>query len=520
MSDGQSTNHLDVGRRFGTNKEWGIRFNGVYRDGDTAIDYQQEQLGLATIALDYHGRIFRTALDIGYQDQRWDAPFLTMLYNGPAGEVPKAPKAGSNPFQPWSFNDAEDFFLTWNSELDLSKNVTVYAGVGYRDDFSVLLSPYQEIEDRAGNTTVYPYFEPYKSEVLSANAGLRTNFMTGWVGHELRFGVQTQLAENGWFDTYYTDFSSNIYDPVVGPRPNIGGLWERPPTASKYENSSIAVADTLSFLDKAIQVTVGVRGQNLKSDSYDVYTGAHVSAYDESAATPAVGVVVKPWKRLSVYGNYIEGLEPGPTAPSGTVNFGEIFPPSITTQYEVGTKLDLGTLGITLSAFQITKPSGFIDAATNRFVLAGEQRNRGIELNTFGKLTDRLRVLGGVAFIDAVLVETENPLDDGNIAPGVPETQVSFGPEWDVPGIKGLKLNGRIIYSSFQYVDAANTITIPDWTRFDLGASYDTIVFGKETVFRALVENVADDSYWSSAAEGALTLAKPRRFLASATAKF
>ena len=88
LSDGQSSNHLDVGRRYGPNKEWGIRFNGVYRDGDTAIDDQQERLGLAALALDYHGRVFRTALDVGYQDQRWDAPFLTMLYNGPAGEVP------------------------------------------------------------------------------------------------------------------------------------------------------------------------------------------------------------------------------------------------------------------------------------------------------------------------------------------------------------------------------------------------------------------------------------------------
>ena len=42
LSDGQSATHLDVGRRYGLNKEWGIRVNGVYRDGDTAFDNQQE----------------------------------------------------------------------------------------------------------------------------------------------------------------------------------------------------------------------------------------------------------------------------------------------------------------------------------------------------------------------------------------------------------------------------------------------------------------------------------------------
>ena len=43
---------------------------------------------------------------------------------------------------------------------------------------------------------------------------------------------------------------------------------------------------------------------------------------------------------------------------------------------------------------------------------------------------------------------------------------------------------------------ALNTITLPDWTRVDLGLRYATIVFGRDTIFRATVENVADNSYW------------------------
>ena len=37
--------------------------------------------------------------------------------------------------------------------------------------------------------------------------------------------------------------------------------------------------------------------------------------------------VTKPWKQLSLYGNYIEGLAEGPIAPDGTVNAGQVFPP-------------------------------------------------------------------------------------------------------------------------------------------------------------------------------------------------
>jgi iron complex outermembrane recepter protein len=520
LSDGQFSNHLDVGRRFGPNKEWGIRFNGVYRDGDTAIDHQEEELGLAALALDYNGRSFRTSLDIGYQEQEWTAPFLSMIYNGPPGEVPRAPSSGSNPFQPWSFNDADDFFVAWNAELDVTENVTVFAGVGYRDDLSILLSPYQEIEDKAGNTTVYPYYEPYSSENTAANAGIRANITTGIIKHELRFGGQTQYVETGYFDTFFASFASNIYDPVRGARPRIRGLSDSPPRNADYTLSSIAVADTLSVFDEAIQFTAGVRGQSIKVHRYDIFTGARLSTYDESAATPAFGLVVKPFNQVSVYANYIEALEEGPVAPSGTVNAGEIFPPSISEQYEVGTKFDFGTLGLTVAAFQITRPAGFIDAASNRFVLAGEQRNRGIEINTFGELTDDIRVLGGVAFIEGILTETENGVDDGNFAPGVPEVRVSLSGEWDVPGLNGVTLLGQVVYTSQQYLNTANNIRLPDWTRVDLGASYETIVFGRDTVFRAMVENVADNSYWESAAEGALTLSTPRRYLVSATAKF
>jgi hypothetical protein len=44
-------------------------------------------------------------------------------------------------------------------------------------------------------------------------------------------------------------------------------------------------------------------------------------------------------------------------------------------------------------------------------------------------------------------------------------------------------------------------------------------MFDRETIFRATVENVAEKSYWSSAA-GSTLLGAPRRFLLSGTAKF
>ena len=109
----------------------------------------------------------------------------------------------------------------------------------------------------------------------------------------------------------------------------------------------------MGFLDERLLLTAGVRRQSIESKSFNFRTGALRSQYDKSAITPAFGLLVKPWDFASLYGNYIEALEQGPTAPRGTVNEGEIFPPSVTNQIEVGVKLDLDGLGLTAGLFQI-----------------------------------------------------------------------------------------------------------------------------------------------------------------------
>jgi iron complex outermembrane receptor protein len=104
---------------------------------------------------------------------------------------------------------------------------------------------------------------------------------------------------------------------------------------------------------------------------------------------------------LSLYGNYIEGLSVGPTAPQTAANAFEVFPPIKSKQYEVDAKLDFGQFATTLAAFQITQPNSFTDPATNIFGVDGEQRNRGLEFNVFGEPQDGFRLLGGLAFTKA-----------------------------------------------------------------------------------------------------------------------
>ncbi|MGH2263388.1 TonB-dependent receptor domain-containing protein, partial [Klebsiella pneumoniae] len=177
----------------------------------------------------------------------------------------------------------------------------------------------------------------------------------------------------------------------------------------------------------------------------DAATGRTSSDYAKSAVTPAFALTVRPTQRLSLYGNYIEGLSQGGTAPEGAVNAGEMFPPEIAKQFEVGGKYDFGDFFTTLSAFQIEKPSSYLDPASRRYVSDGQQRNRGLEFLVQGDAARGVRLLGGVAYTDGRLTRTEGGINDGNVAPAVPRFQFNAAAEWDTPFLPGLTLTARML---------------------------------------------------------------------------
>ena len=197
-------------------------------------------------------------------------------------------------------------------------------------------------------------------------------------------------------------------------------------------------------------------------------------------------------------------------------NAGEVFAPYKAKQNEIGVKIDHGRLVTTLSAFQITKPSGQLSGTV--FGVNGEQRNRGLELSMFGEAAKGVRLTGGVTWLDAELTRTNSAATLGNTPVGVPSSQANLGAEWDTPGLPGVSLTGAVAYTGKQYVNQANTQSIPGWTKVDLGARYRTTVAGKVTVFRLSLQNAANRDYWSGVASyGAFVQAAPRTVLLSAT---
>jgi len=532
-SDGQVGGHLDLGQRFGEDNRFGARVNLMQREGDTAVDDEDRRSSLISLGLDYHGDRLRLSADLGYQKQVINQGRSVIYVDSALSKAPKVPHANASYAQSWSYSQLEDTFGMARAEYDLSDNWTAYVSGGAKHTRENGVYSSLTVTNLNGNAKGGMLYSPHDEDNKSLMAGLNGHFNTGPVSHQLNFGLAGIWGQQrSAFETIgaASRYDSNLYDVTDKPRPrptSFASDISDPRIVGKNTLRSAAVSDTLGLLDDRVLLTLGVRKQTMNVDGWNTASGARTSSYEESITTPVYGLVIKPWEHVSFYANRIEGLQQGPTSPStGVTNPNEVFAPNRSKQTEAGVKLDWNSFGATLGVYRIEMPNSSTSTVTgNRlptFSVDGEQVNKGVELNVFGEPLDGLRVLAGATWMDTEQKKTSNGLNDGNRAAGVPRFQYNLGADWDVPGLQGAALSGRMLRTGGEYVNAANSLSIPAWTRVDLGARYGFKADDKYITLRANVENVANKAYWSSAstANNYLTQGEPRTLKLSATVDF
>ncbi|ELD1799991.1 TonB-dependent receptor [Vibrio fluvialis] len=528
QSGGQAYGAMDVARRFGDNQENGVRVNVVARNGDDAVDDQETQLGVLSLGFDHQGENLRMSADLGYQDHHIDAPRPSVT---PGSAIPSLPSSEANYAQDWTYTDEKQLFGVVRGEYDFSSQTTGWIAGGMRrgKEHNLLANP---TADADGNLTAYLFENVREDTVMSGDTGVRHEFSTGSVGHTVVVSgsVYQSRSKNAYVMSSSTDVGSlydyDSLDQFAGLY--YGGSLSDPKETERVTYSSAALADTLSLFDDQVKVMLGARLQRVETKSFDYNSGDESSSYGSTALTPSVGVVYQPMLDVSLYANYSEALLPGEIAPStnngsDVANAGEVLKPNRSEQYEVGAKYDNGSYGAVVSLFQISKPSYMYDS-NNSYTDNGEQRNRGIELSAFGEPIESVKVLGGVTLIDAEIVKSATTASEGKQAIGVPKVQANVNIEWATPFVEGLTLEGRTLYTGSQYASADNSLELPSWTRFDLGARYGMKLGDNALTLRARVDNVTDKSYWASAGgypgSNYLVQGAPRTFVLSASYDF
>ena len=531
-SGGQTQVAADIARRFGPDGNTGIRVNAAARNGGTAVDHEDVQLGLLAVGLDWRSRDVRLSGDIGWQDHKLKNTRTNVTLGSAVTTVPSVPDNQTNFAQPWSYSNERDVFGTLRGEWDLSPSTTAWAAAGARrGEEANSLANLTVTNAASGAATTYRFDNTRKDSVNTGELGLRGKLQTGSVGHEW-VAVASHYdfeKKNAYAMDWRNTHATNLYNPIATNLPGFsantlfGGDLANPLRTGSTRLSSVALGDTMAFMDNRLLFTVGLRHQKMEIANYDYGTGLQTDRYDQSRTSPLLAAVYKVNKGLSVYANYVEGLSQGQTAPSTATNRGEMLAPYVSKQKEVGIKFDAGRVGGSVALFSTTKPRAFLNAA-NLFSTSGKDRHQGIELAVQGEATQGLRLLGGLTWLDAKQQTTGAAATDGQRVIGVPKLQASLGAEWDVPGVPGLAVDGRWVHTGPSYANATNTLRVPGWNRLDVGARYMTEVQGKLVTLRARIDNLTNRNYWASVGgypgSGYLVVGAPRTLSLSVSVDF
>jgi len=390
-----------------------------------------------------------------------------------------------------------------------------------------------------GATAAYRYDLP--SGYLKAN----TQFDTGSVGHD--FSVQT----NGyhWTQDRYkiasTNYTSptigNIYDPKIlnytGARRG-SGLYHY----AILDMYNVSVLDDITINDK-FDVMLSASKAWMRQESYNNRQQRLVKAYSDSGYSWAGSLIFHPVEDASIYYTYADSLQQGSTYvyKIGPHN-GEVAStsPYRSKQHEIGAKIRVADMiDFSVAYFDIRRPIAYLNSSTGLYGINGEQRNRGFEFMSGGRITQNLSVLGGFTYIDPKMHNVSIAGANRKVANGIPKLNANLMFDYEIPGTNKLAISTNFHYTGKMYLDDLNTQSTPSFFVTDLGMRYTSEhLLGDKTTLRFNVNNVFNKKYWAgmypASADGAgglnvtsvlgsangVTLGESRSFMLSAEVKF
>ena len=523
----------DIGQRFGESKQFGIRANAKLRHGDTPRDGYKEDDKEFALNADYRGEKLRVALDTVYAKRKTNGGRARMQdIQNAAGKLYGAPDGKTNLLPSWNWQNTvgQTHMLTFEYDTDHSFQIT--GGIGYNKAryYGTLISPTVcrtatatcNIANQYTTGTARLTDQYFRT--LSMNLSARGEFYTGPVSHNWSTAFDRIIRQRA---TYRGTAAGRSSATIYPERGNIAGQLEafKPDYPNTWENSanldarikvnSLALSDTLGFLDNSVRLTIGGRFQHVE------YTDKKANETGKShRISPMLMAAWLPSPDLVVYGNYMQDLEPADikTDDDGNTTMAK---PRVSRQFELGVRKNWGDVVTTLSLFQIKRP-GYWRGQTNangRLTYGnksdfakykakggaagdeqGTERNRGIEFNVYGNLLNKtLRPSFGLMYLRTDLKNYPNSRDMliNGVQVASPRVIAKAGIEWDTPFVQGLTLNANVQYYGKSYQDTQKKYAFPSYTLMDIGARYAK-KFGERNTLTVsgAVENVFNKNYW------------------------
>lgn len=517
--------YVDVARRLGSKKEWGIRVNSEYMDGGLSLSGAEKSEKNIFLNLDYTGKNSTTNLFIGMFDlcvnggQRW------FTFNGSNDELPKVPKASTNYDYDGTTKYVKGNLLTLNHEQKFSEKFSAFFNFGqnhrsgdkYNSGANLLFDDNGAFSDSNMSNA-----QSESSNNIYSQLGLKGNFNTGYFKHNYSVALDYSWAtySNKSVNGAKAKIGGNLYDGIqhldgfypLPQMPNAVPAWEE-------NNVGVTALYSLSYNNK-IDLTLGAsqKNENFKNKQ-------NSQKIENHNILPTIGITYKPFSFLSAYFGHTESFSRGAyISDSKYINEGETLSPARSKQNEFGVKLKSNKIFTTLCYFDI-KQTNYMDITVSdglKRTSDGLNRYKGVELTSTGEIINNFIFTLGAMYLDAKREKTKDGTYNDLFVNGVSKVSGNLGLEYMTKYKIGFV--GRAVANGNSYIDskAANGKTkIPAFSSFDLGVNYKLKTNVGSFRFSAMCYNVTNKSYWNGRG-GSTTfgLSMPRSFMFSTQLDF
>jgi iron complex outermembrane receptor protein len=404
-----------------------------------------------------------------------------------------------------------------------------------------------------GAYDIYDYRDPGELRIdAEAEAMLTGHIHTGAVTQDITAGGEVFLrnvqqpgfytvqnpydpsgvVQDGAVYTYVG--SDNIYQPIMPlPAPGAATSLENPLESAGprrlWEDShqSSAVIQDRVHLPGRVQLIAAGRYDSLRDHNYSAYASCtdftvpgtcDPNPIDKPVWLPQFAITYNPVKTLTLYSNYGVLLSLGPQGPWwANDDASQFLAPFNTRQAEIGVKYEPGQRILltgawfhmhapffypkVLTAPDIQNPICDFDptplAKNLCFVSQGRETHNGVEFNAEGKAANWLRLNGSVAAMNATSANTGTPAYDNKQVINVPRVQANLFADVTVPHIRGLHLLPGCNFASRKQALRDDTVSVPSYNLFNLGARYTPGGEQGRVTFRIYADNIANKRYWS-----------------------
>ncbi|WP_374077102.1 TonB-dependent siderophore receptor [Bdellovibrio bacteriovorus] len=489
---------VDVGGHFQNAEQFGYRLNLAHEKLEPHLKKTSGTRSLVGIATDWRidsNSILEAEIEWSQRSQPSQAGFSLLGNNLPD---PVEPTLNLNN-QSWT-EPVEFFGLTgsvkYTQNLSAPWSWSFAAGAQDLTTNDRLAYPFgcsaENNYDRYCSDGTYDMYD-YRSEdetrkTYAAKTALQGGFITGDVSHQLTLGfLGNSTRERFQRQAYNYAGVGNVEGTGVGtPNPTLNDESTNRDTAT-YE---ISLSDSAKL--GKWKGWLGLRYTNLNRSSFRT-DGSRNIDYTQNFATPWAALSYD-FENVMAYTSFGQGLESFVTPNKNDYTHpGEFIPDVTSKQIEVGLR---GGKEVhwNIAAFQITRP--VVTDLKPDYQIDGEAEHRGVEVQTSTEWGSWELGVSAMRLEATRKGSTLLPDLNGKKPVNVPENTLRMQAAYRVLGVPGLAFNTRLSHESERAVLADNSIMLPAWTRWDLGASYAHTWEETKLMWRLSVDNVTNQRYW------------------------